>query len=241
MLSNSRKTSCAFTLVELLTVIAIIGILTTIIIPVAGRAREAARNVQCKSNLRQLGEAFFLWAHDNKDYYPPTHSKNTSIDKGLYGQWTNLIAQYVPTKWLDESWGKTTTGVYMCPTAKARGLDYAAAYGTNYRHISPARDMQSTGYAGLVRLANLTRPSQIWMLGDAEVFQYSTFGGKNGSYNAAACPKCPGVNWDGSGTKRASDRHGGKVNICFADGHVGVMNWQDLKDNRNDAWGHGAL
>jgi len=52
----------AFTLVEMLVVIAIIGILMSILLPAISRARESARNVACKNNLRQFGVGFELFA-----------------------------------------------------------------------------------------------------------------------------------------------------------------------------------
>jgi prepilin-type N-terminal cleavage/methylation domain-containing protein/prepilin-type processing-associated H-X9-DG protein len=66
----------AFTLIELLTVIAIIGILAAILIPVVGSVRESAKGSVCRSNLRQIGLAAHLYAADNNDFLPPTRPGN---------------------------------------------------------------------------------------------------------------------------------------------------------------------
>ncbi len=60
----------AFTLIELLTVIAIIGILAAILIPVVGAARDRAQVASCQSNLRQVGLALQMYAIDHNEKLP---------------------------------------------------------------------------------------------------------------------------------------------------------------------------
>jgi prepilin-type N-terminal cleavage/methylation domain-containing protein/prepilin-type processing-associated H-X9-DG protein len=61
----------AFTLIELLTVIAIIGILAAILIPVVAQVREQAKVAQCAVHLRDIGAAVHLYANDRNDRTPP--------------------------------------------------------------------------------------------------------------------------------------------------------------------------
>ncbi|MEA2736421.1 MAG: hypothetical protein QOE14_2872 [Humisphaera sp.] len=71
MLSGRRLRRChAFTLVELLVVIGIIAILVGILLPTLSRARESANKTACLSNMRELGNAFRLYAAGNKDAIP---------------------------------------------------------------------------------------------------------------------------------------------------------------------------
>jgi prepilin-type N-terminal cleavage/methylation domain-containing protein/prepilin-type processing-associated H-X9-DG protein len=60
----------AFTLIELLVVIGIIAILTSLLLPVVGRARESANRAKCGSNLRQIYIGINLYASDHRGLLP---------------------------------------------------------------------------------------------------------------------------------------------------------------------------
>lgn len=70
MKSQTDRPAPGFTLIELLVVISIIALLIAILLPTLRAARETAQNVQCLSNLRQIGTAYFLYAEDNRGSLP---------------------------------------------------------------------------------------------------------------------------------------------------------------------------
>lgn len=65
------QTFHAFTLVELLVTVAIIGIVASLLLPVLQKGFQRAKRTACASQLKQIGVAFHSWAHDHNDLYPP--------------------------------------------------------------------------------------------------------------------------------------------------------------------------
>ena len=72
-----RSAAYAFTLIEMLTVMAIIAILSAILIPAVSASRERGRMAYCANNLGQIGKALMAYVNDNKDRLPPVSISNS--------------------------------------------------------------------------------------------------------------------------------------------------------------------
>jgi prepilin-type N-terminal cleavage/methylation domain-containing protein/prepilin-type processing-associated H-X9-DG protein len=102
----------AFTLVELLVVIAVIGLLIAVLLPAVQSAREAARRSICSSNLRQLGLA--LLAHESaKGALPaggvpsPAWDPKADTAGDYFAGWGIAILPYIEHEWLYDKYDNT--------------------------------------------------------------------------------------------------------------------------------------
>lgn len=68
--NQSSRRAGAFSLVELLCVIAIIGLLTALMLPALNQSKVRVKRIECENNLHQLGIAFQVFVHDHNDKFP---------------------------------------------------------------------------------------------------------------------------------------------------------------------------
>jgi prepilin-type N-terminal cleavage/methylation domain-containing protein/prepilin-type processing-associated H-X9-DG protein len=79
-----QQRNAGFTLVELLVVVGIVAVLIAMIMPALNKAREAAKKVQCLSNLRQLTVAAQMFANANKQSPPPPFLSRWTIQSSWW-------------------------------------------------------------------------------------------------------------------------------------------------------------
>lgn len=118
--ARSSKPLHGFTLVELLVVISIIALLLSVLMPALSRAKQQAKRTVCKSNLKQIGVAFFTYSIGNGDFLPNVGycegSRVHNDDRGLW-DWDVEMRDYLLGKY---ALGKK---MWYCPSVDYKGLD----------------------------------------------------------------------------------------------------------------------
>src|SRR4051812_37562058 len=115
-----RRTSSAFTLVELLVVIGIIAVLISILLPTLGRAREAANTIKCASNLRSVGQGLLQYVSQNKMTFPASYVYE---GMGLGPPQTPDVASKGYLHWSGLIYGKgvSSAEAFTCPSIGNNG------------------------------------------------------------------------------------------------------------------------
>ena len=170
----ARGAAAAFTLVELLVVIGIIGVLTALLMPALSSARRAANTTQCASNLRQLATGWQMYANANRQVSAPGRLPTLGKPGGVYDldngsqyrpRWYELLGAVQgvyacknPKAIEDDSW-TITNSVFLCPEVPDWNNSRNYCYGYNYQFLGNARPRQSAMTGGFLMWINYPVPS----------------------------------------------------------------------------------
>ncbi len=117
----------AFTVIELLVVVAIIVILVGFLMPMGSRMLENSRATKCSSNLRQIGVALNSYADDHNQLYPMIYD-GTAGEGSTTWMWKLKEYLSMPDNSMGPSPLPRAAGIFVCPSLKpveARGVSYA--------------------------------------------------------------------------------------------------------------------
>jgi prepilin-type processing-associated H-X9-DG protein len=229
----------AFTLVELLVVIAVIATLTTVPLPARARAKASGRSAVCKSNLRQIGIALIGFTHDN-GHYPADVYWNTSISPLVTYGWPAYLLPNV----------SSNAGVFRCPATDSesdwptnrspKGYPFpfnidtgTSRFSYGYNHWAVA-NVSGYGVGGApgseVPESRVLKPADMIAIGDSD--GNGVLDGDIGFHRLPSASGPQPIFPPGSRPK-------GGANIVFCDGHVEwakQSKWIELTDEVARRW-----
>lgn len=228
-----------FTLIELLVVIAVIALLMGILLPALQRAKDQARDVVCRSNLRGVGAGILMYLEDNDHKMPDmrTYSNNTNghlwwddqgnpLEPGAHrAYWGVAFVDYVREREL-----------FGCPAFRnfCEMIAQDLLYGGDHRFIHTSA-FAANGWLTKERTLSIPRPSEV-IVGHDHMEPRIEHGNRSGNSDMLF-PSPSGVNLThyrkGAGRAhwyRGIFRHnvrssgefktGGTLNILWLDTHV---------------------
>ncbi len=227
-----------FTLVELLVVIGIIGLLTSILLPSLNRARRQVEAVFCTNNLRQLGLAFTCYTNDYDGYAMPTVGQS-----GRYW-WGKILVDGIDHRmgfvWPYIGSELKKKSVYECPAQRfgSYGLQgkppgepddpkwITSTYGYNGYYLSPPqsgwREIQHRRWQ---KITTVVGPGQVIAFADT-LIDYDLTGTSPIVKNTALLdpPYLYRSNrWGKNPCPTTCFRHNDRANVVFVDGHCASM------------------
>jgi hypothetical protein len=186
LLPIRRDKTAAFTLIELLTVVAITSVLLAVLIPSLRKARAAAKCATCQSNLRQLAQAWHMYLDDHDGCF----LQGINMDRNYGGRQGERGVEYQKPKPLNKYLHlgpvlRTGAEVFSCPADQGDvflGARSFLAFGTSYDmnhmlvgqnrlRVSPSDPCKSVMKKVSKRLKNLRRDkianeSKLLLMGD---------------------------------------------------------------------------
>lgn len=229
--SRPDRNPCAFTLLELLVIVAIIAILAALLLPAIARAKAHGKKVGCINNQRQLALTWLLYTSDNAELIP-SNGRNDPPDQNrklwVQGNFFNPDSSRTNIYMMDPRFALfanyiKSQKIYVCPndkqTVKVSGVEYpkVRSYAMNvYAGWTGGWDsrLPSTGFRIFRKHSEMPRPVDIFLFQDVnpESICWPYFGVyMNGDYF---------FNFPSSSHLRRGI-------ISFADGHVEMHRWTD--------------